>query len=90
MDYEIRESAEKKQYKDRTLSEHLSMSRAERPDEWEMDFYIKKAKELEIRLSTLTNKGNMPCTCKPVPMSKCLQRQLYVDDNCPQHGAHLS
>ena len=33
-----------------------------------------------------TNRQIMPCTCKPVPASMCLQRQLYVDDNCPQHG----
>ena len=39
---------------------------------------------------TSTNKQSTLCTCKPVPMSKCLQRQLYVDDNCPQHGAPLS
>ncbi len=30
------------------------------------------------------------CTCYPVPKSLCLSRQLYVDDNCPQHGIGAS
>jgi len=52
-DYELRKRAENKQWKDRTLSEHLAMDRAERPDEWRMDEFIRMAKELEDHLSTI-------------------------------------
>ena len=34
----------------------------------------------------IQNMQIMPGTCKPVPMSKCLSKQLYVDNACPQHG----
>ena len=53
MIYELQESAMSKQYKDRKLSEHLAVNRAERPDEWQMDEYIRMAKKLEDELEAL-------------------------------------
>ena len=43
-----------KDYRERLLSDHLAISRAERPDEWEMDEYIKKALNLENQLKITT------------------------------------
>ena len=51
MDYETRKSAENKKHSERTLAEELSMWRAERPDEWKMDEFIRGAKELEAQLT---------------------------------------
>ena len=42
-----------KDYRERLLSDHLAISRAERPDEWDMDEYIKKAIDLEKRVLRL-------------------------------------
>lgn len=41
---------------------------------------------VEGDLQQTHNRQIMPCSCNPVPASLCLRRQLYVDDNCPQHG----
>jgi len=54
-DYEIRQSAENKRYEERSLSEHLSMSRADRPDEWLMDEFILMAKKLEAMCEANSN-----------------------------------
>ena len=43
---------EEKEYKDRTLSDHLKMWRADRPDEWKMDEFIRMAEALQEELET--------------------------------------
>lgn len=49
---------EDKKYKDRTLSDHLTICRADRPDEWKMDEFTKMAKELEHKLKSLSGVKN--------------------------------
>ena len=49
----LRDKALNKDYQERLLSDHLLISRAEKPDEWEMDWYIKKALNLERKVLRL-------------------------------------
>lgn len=58
MDYELRKIAENKKWNNRSLSEHLSMFRADRPDEWKMDEFIKMAKMLENNIIILQDELN--------------------------------
>ena len=51
---DLRDKALNKDYQERLLSDHLLVSREERPDEWEMGWYIKKALNLENQLKIAT------------------------------------
>ena len=53
----IRKTAENKKWEDRKLSEHLTMNKAERPDEWQMDEFIRMAVELEKAIEPPTDEG---------------------------------
>ena len=50
---ELKESARNKNYRDRTLSENMALLRAERPDEWQMDDFIRQAIKLEEEINLL-------------------------------------
>lgn len=50
---ELKESARNKNYRDRTLSENMALLRAERPDEWQMDEFIRQAIKLEEEINLL-------------------------------------
>ena len=49
----LRNNALDKDPSDRGLSDYLAISRAERPDEWDMDEFIKNALALEKRILIL-------------------------------------
>lgn len=45
------------------LSDQLKKWRAQRPDEWRMDEFIKEAEHLENTLFVLGAMNNAPCFC---------------------------
>ena len=81
MDWKIRESAQNKKNGDRTLAEKLSMWRAERPDEWKMDEFIREAKELEEENKRL--KSESKCDGEVKEYQSWFSRPCSNYDKCP-------
>lgn len=78
------------------LSDDLKYWRAERPDEWIMDRFIKKAELLETVQPQQVEGGNSPAQSSPTnkqskpfkPCDRCIIAISYFPF-CPYCGTHL-
>jgi rubrerythrin len=71
---------------ERTLAELLKLWRAERPDEWTMDEFIREAEKIEKQLQ------NTSSNCDYVKCSQCKDYYSDMKDNinyCPHCGSEL-